>query len=108
MTMPDGAAPTSRPPSRPPSRKARLEAVLIRAFNPTRLEIEDDSSRHAGHAGAHDGGETHYTVTIISDNFTGLSRVERSRMVHDVLAQEFSTGLHALSMILRSPLEQKS
>jgi len=105
MTTPDSALDTSRSN---PSRRYRLEATLTRAFSPTRLDIEDDSSRHAGHAGAQDGGETHYTVTIVSDNFTGLTRVERSRMVHDVLAQEFSNGLHALSMILRSPLEQKS
>jgi len=87
------------------TRATRLEEALRQHFNPTRLEIQDDSARHAGHAGAGAGGETHYTITVVSPLFTGVSRVERSRMVNGVLAGEFALGLHALSMILRSPIE---
>ena len=45
------------------SRTARLEAVLTQAFSPTLLRVVDDSARHAGHAGARPGGETHYNVS---------------------------------------------
>ncbi len=88
-----------------PSRAARLEAALQRALSPTLLSVEDESFRHAGHAGAQPGGQTHYRVAAVSERFKGLGRLERSRMVHAVLADEFNTGLHALSLILRSPDE---
>ena len=89
-----------------PGRRAdRLRAILDDAFKPSRLEIVDDSSKHAGHTGATPAGETHFTVRIISDAFANRTRVERSRMVHAALDGEFSTGLHALSLNLSSPSE---
>jgi BolA family transcriptional regulator, general stress-responsive regulator len=87
------------------TRAARMETLLRDAFAPAALGIIDDSARHAGHAGATPGGETHYTVRIVSDLFTGLSRVDRSRAVHQALGSEFASGLHALSLELRSPSE---
>jgi BolA family transcriptional regulator, general stress-responsive regulator len=87
------------------SRAARLEAVLERTFSPTLLRIEDDSARHAGHTGAQPGGETHYNVLLVSGSFRGMSRVARSRAVHAALQGEFSAGMHALSLILRTPEE---
>jgi BolA protein len=92
----------------PAARAARMEAVLRARFAPARLDIQDDSASHAGHAGAHAAGETHYTVTLVCESFTGVSRVERSRMVHAALDQEFANGLHALCLILRSTIELKS
>jgi len=86
-------------------RAARLEAVLRRAFAPSVLRVLDDSARHAGHAGARPEGETHYTVLVVSEAFRGLGRVARSRAVHQALAAEFSGGLHALSLTLRTPEE---
>ncbi len=77
--------------------------LLTDAFTPERVEIVDDSAKHAGHAGAAPGGETHFTVRMVSRHFAGLSRVARSRAVHQVLVHEFDTGLHALSLELRSP-----
>jgi BolA protein len=90
------------------SRAGRIRQILTRAFTPSHLDIEDESARHAGHAGARAGGETHYSVTIVSEHFLGLSRVERSRRVHQALQEEFQTGLHALSLSLRSPSDGKS
>jgi len=87
------------------SRAARLEAVLTRAFSPTLVRVVDDSARHAGHAGAQPGGETHYTVTLVADAFRGMNRVARSRAVHAALEAEFAGGMHALSLVLRAPEE---
>jgi BolA family transcriptional regulator, general stress-responsive regulator len=88
-----------------PDRGTRMTALLRAAFRPSIFSIEDDSALHAGHAGAAPGGETHFTIRIVSKSFTGLSRVSRSRAVHTVVGQEFQTGLHALVLILRSPDE---
>ncbi len=86
-------------------RAARLEAALRTRFDPTHIEVVDDSSRHAGHAGAAPGGETHYSVTVVSAAFTGLSRVARSRAVYETLSGELQAGLHALALNLRAPGE---
>jgi BolA protein len=90
------------------SRAARLEAVLTQAFSPTLLRVVDDSARHAGHAGARPGGETHFNVLLVSAAFRGINRVARSRAVHEALAAEFAEGMHALSLTLRSPEEAGS
>ena len=87
------------------TRADRLRAVLTDALRPTVLEVVDDSARHAGHAGAREGGETHYSVLVVSDRFAGMSRVARSREVHNVLQPEFDTGLHALGLTLKAPGE---
>jgi len=88
------------------SRAHRLETVLTRAFAPTLLRVVDDSARHAGHAGARPGGETHYDVLLVSEAFRGKSRVARHRMVHEAVEPEFGAGLHALALALRTPQEQ--
>ena len=88
-------------------RAARLEAVLTRTFAPALLRVVDDSSRHAGHAGAQPGGETHYSVLLVTEAFRGVTRVARSRAVHAALAAEFSGGMHALALTLRAPEEQE-
>jgi stress-induced morphogen len=89
------------------SRAARLETALSRAFSPTLMRVVDDSARHAGHAGAQPGGETHYTVLLVSEAFRGQNRVARSRAVHTVLEAEFAGGMHALSLTLRTPEEER-
>jgi BolA protein len=89
-------------------RMDRLRTAVEQGFAPARLEIEDESARHAGHAGVRGtaaGGETHYAMLVVSAAFGGLSRVQRSRLVHEALAAEFGGGLHALSLTLRTPEE---
>jgi BolA protein len=80
---------------------AAIRDKLTRAFTPEVLEIVDESSRHAGHAGARPEGETHFAVTMVSAAFAGRSRVERQRMVHSVLAEELRGPVHALALNLR-------
>jgi BolA family transcriptional regulator, general stress-responsive regulator len=85
---------------------------LTAAFAPSILVIKDDSASHAGHSGAtrDDGsqGETHFTVRIVSEQFAGLSRVVRQRRVYEVLSQEMSGPVHALSLTALSPAEISS
>jgi BolA protein len=91
------------------SRAERIGAALTQAFAPTVIDIQDDSGRHAGHAGARAEGETHYSVLLVSRAFQGVNRVARSRAVHSALATEFGPaeegGLHALALTLRTPEE---
>jgi stress-induced morphogen len=92
-------------------RATRMRTLLTTAFAPTVLEIQDDSARHAGHSGAQPGGQTHYSVLMVSPAFAGMTRVARSRAIHTALEQEFGPpeagGMHALALTLRTPEEQE-
>jgi len=88
-----------------PNRADRIAAILTHRFAPALLRVTDESARHAGHAGASPAGETHYAVLLVSPAFRGQTRVARQRAVHEVLAAEFSSGLHALALTLRTPEE---
>ncbi|WP_029604526.1 BolA family protein [Kozakia baliensis] len=89
-------------------RAVRMAGVLEKALEPQNLQIQDDSAKHAGHAAKKglDGGETHFTISVVSPRFSGLNRVARHRLVNELLAPEFETGLHALSLVLLTPEEQ--
>ena len=92
-------------------RAARIRQLMERDFTPVEMVIEDESARHAHHAGVREAGragqagETHFALTLVSARFEGLTRVERQRLVHEALAAEFRTGLPALSLRLRAPAE---
>jgi len=88
------------------NRLTRIESALRDRFAPTILQVVDDSAKHEGHAGARPGGETHYSVLVVSDQFAGLGRVERHRLVNGALAEEFGVGLHALALTLKAPGER--
>ena len=82
--------------------RQKLEA----AFAPTELVVADDSAKHAGHSGARPGGETHFSVRLISESFTGQSRVERQRRVYAALAEELKPNrVHALALTTLTPAE---
>lgn len=78
---------------------------LTVAFAPLELAVEDDSAKHAGHAGARPGGETHFSVRIVSTAFEGMGRIERHRRIHDVLAGELADQIHALAVTALTPAE---
>ena len=87
---------------------ATLDAIhdkLTSAFQPLRLEVEDDSARHHGHAGARPGGESHFNVTIQAEAFRGQPKVARQRMVYRALAEELAGPVHALSVKALAPGE---
>jgi BolA protein len=83
----------------------RIRAKLVASLQPSRLEIVDDSQRHAGHAGAGAGGETHFNLVIVAECFAGQSRVDRQRRVHQLLADELAGPVHALSLKTLTPAE---
>lgn len=93
--------------------KETMEAKLQAAFAPQRLEVINESHLHAGHhheASGHsvtyDGtGETHFRVRIVSDRFSGLSRLERHRAVNALLSAELNSGVHALAIETAAPGE---
>ena len=82
-----------------------MRQKLTEALAPTHLVIIDESRRHAGHAGARPEGETHFRIEVVSEKFAGLSRIERQRLVHQVLATELAGRVHALSLATRAPQE---
>ena len=82
-----------------------IQQKLDAAFQPSRLEIEDDSARHEGHAGARPGGESHFNVVIESAAFNGAAKIARQRMVYRALAEELAGPLHALSVKALAPGE---
>jgi BolA protein len=83
----------------------RIRNKLQAAFDPERIDVIDDSARHAGHAGAREGGESHFTVDLVSTAFAHKSRVERQRLVYGVLDEELKGPVHALSVVALAPGE---
>ncbi len=77
---------------------------LLARLDPLELQIDDESARHAGHPGAQGGGG-HFRLRLISPLFSGLSRLQRHRLVYDCLADLMHRRIHALAMILLSPEE---
>ena len=88
----------------------KIREKLTAALAPERLEIEDDSGRHAGHhhEGGVDGragGESHFNLTVISASFEGQGRVQRQRTVNGLLREELAGPVHALSIRALTPAE---
>jgi len=81
---------------------------LTEALEPQSLEVVDESHRHEGHAGHRPGGQTHYRVYIVSEAFKGKTRVERHRMINELLSAELAGSVHALAIHAAAPGEPKS
>lgn len=89
---------------------AEIRRKLTEALSPTRLEIDDDSWRHAGHhheggMDAKPGGESHFNLLVVSPAFAGQGRLARQRMINGLLAEELSGPVHALSIRALAPGE---
>jgi BolA family transcriptional regulator, general stress-responsive regulator len=82
---------------------AEIRAAIERELAPTSIEVFDDSARHAGHAGAREGG--HFRVTLVSAAFEGRPQLERHRMVYGAVASLMGRGIHALNIVARTPEE---
>jgi BolA protein len=80
------------------TRTEKIETRLREAFAPRVLEVVDESERHRGHEGYQEGGESHFRVTIESEVFQGLGRIERHRAVHQALGKDLVAEIHALAL----------
>ncbi|XP_049398249.1 sufE-like protein 1, chloroplastic/mitochondrial [Solanum stenotomum] len=88
------------------SRGMRIKEKLEKELRPVELEVEDISYQHAGHAGIRGSdGETHFNLKVVSEEFEGKSLVKRHRMIYGLLQDELQNGLHALSIVAKTPSE---
>ena len=85
--------------------KELISATLRERLHPISLSVVDESHQHIGHAGWREGGETHFSIDIVSAAFAGKSRVERHRLVNGAVNEAFQRGLHALAIRARAPGE---
>lgn len=83
----------------------KIEGKLKGRFEPLVLEIVDESHLHKGHAGAPEGGESHFRVKIVSELFEKMTRLERQRAVNETLKDELAGPVHALSVQALTPGE---
>jgi BolA protein len=87
------------------SLKDWIVETLTQTLDPVDLSVEDESHLHAGHGGWRPAGETHFRINVVSDAFTGKSRVDRHRIVNAAMAGAFERGLHALAINAKAPGE---
>lgn len=83
----------------------RIKLKITENLNPVHMELINESRKHAGHAGDNGTGESHFRLTVVSPAFEGYTSIQRQRMVYALLKDEFSQGLHALSMKTLTPAE---
>lgn len=88
------------------SAEARLKEKLVVAFEPVRLDVINESDSHAGHRSSPGTGESHFRVLIVSGAFAGKPRVDRHRMVNEVLKDEVGGRIHALALAALAPGEK--
>jgi BolA protein len=86
------------------ARVEKIRQLLNAQLAPVSLEIRDDSARHAGHAGAREGG--HFSVVVVSEQFAGRTRMQRHQLVYDAVSTLMRTDIHALSIQARTPQEE--
>lgn len=80
-----------------------MKDTLCQAFNVSHIEIIDESHKHVGHAGSNGGG--HFRLTLVAEEFTGKSRLDRQRLVLDLFKDLIPQKIHALSIKAMSPSE---
>ncbi|MDB5509403.1 MAG: BolA family transcriptional regulator [Hyphomicrobiales bacterium] len=89
--------------------KGRMTVKLQKALSPVSLDVIDESAQHAGHkfhpGGVEPRGETHFRIKVVSEAFSGKSRLERHRLINAELAAELADGVHALAIEARAPGE---
>lgn len=83
-----------------------IREKLSHSLQPDRLDVLNESHMHAGHHGSPGTGESHFRVLVVASAFAGKSRIERHRMVNDLLAAELRGGIHALALRTYAPGEE--
>lgn len=75
-----------------------IRRKLSEAFQPTSLDVLDESEQHRGHAGYQEGGQSHFRVVIAAEKFSDMSRLERHRAIHSALGPDLIRRIHALAL----------
>lgn len=88
------------------SAEARLREKLMVALDPLRLDVINESEMHAGHRSSPGTGESHFRILIVSEAFAGKSRVDRHRMVNNILGDDVGGRIHALALSTFAPGER--
>ncbi len=84
--------------------KEKIEQILQDTFSPVHVEIEDESWKHEGHAGAAAGGG-HFNLMVVSDQFEGVNLINRNRMVFNALAELMKSDIHAMGVKAKTKKE---
>jgi len=79
-------------------RSDKIHAILTQVFSPNALQVEDESWKHAGHAGVKESGGGHFVVHITAAIFADKSRIACHRMINQALKNEFGPTIHALNI----------
>ena len=90
------------------SMENRIREKLMVGLQPDRLDVVNESEKHAGHRSSPGTGESHFRVLVVSPLFAGQSRLQRHRMVNGLIAEELSGGIHALALATYAPREPVS
>lgn len=80
------------------SLRDRITSILGKELTPIYLDVTDFSESHRGHTGYREGGESHFSVVIVADAFSGKSVIDRHKMIYALLEQELRTHIHALTL----------
>jgi BolA family transcriptional regulator, general stress-responsive regulator len=84
---------------------SQLQEKLMIGLRPTRLDVINESELHAGHRNTPGTGESHFRILVVSEAFSGKSRIERHRLVNDLLKDELAGSVHALALSTIAPGE---
>ncbi len=87
------------------SKQNHIREKLMTGLNPTRLDVINESERHAGHRSSPGTGESHFRIVIVTSEFSGLSRLARHRKINALLHEELAGGIHALAIHAFAPGE---
>ena len=87
------------------SLETRMREKLVAALHPSRLDLVNESHRHEGHRSSPGTGESHFRLLIVADAFAGKSRLERHRLINELLRDEITGGVHALAIKACAPGE---
>lgn len=87
--------------------KTPIKELLQQKLSASHVEVIDDSDKHVGHAGAAPGGNTHFSVVVVSNQFEGKTLVKRHQLVYEILKEHIRQGIHALAIKAYTPEEFK-
>jgi len=89
-------------------RKSKITNILKNNFKIYDLKVMDVSRSHQGHSGFLEGEETHFEIIVVTDDFKYKTKLERHRLLNNLLKEEFNTTLHSVSYELLTISESKT